>query len=271
MPFDALFSSVKELETYILAAAFALARFAGMMTVMPLFARIRLTGLLRNGVAIALSIPVIPMIAGTLDGMTATAPLMVVLMLKEFVIGATLGFVLGIPFWAAEAAGDIVDLQRGSTMGALIDPMMTHETSATGTFFALVMMVLFVAAGGFGLMVSTVYDSYDLWPIDRLFPVFSPQAAEVFLMLLNRVLMMALVLVFPLVMGLLLSDVLLALLARASPHLNVFALSLVLKTLVFSLILVLYASFLVFYMGRDLSFLSRVQEYIADIACLNCG
>lgn len=270
MPFDALFSSVKEFEAYVLAAAFALVRFAGLMTVMPLFSRIRLTGLLRNGVALALSLPVIPMIAGTLENMAAAPPLVVALMLKEFIIGATLGFVLGIPFWAAEAAGEIVDLQRGSTMGALIDPMMTHETSATGTLLTLIVMVLFLAAGGIGLMVNTIYDSYGIWPIDRFMPVFSPQAAEVFLMLLNRILVMALILVFPLIMGLLLSDVLLALLARASPHLNIFALSLVVKTLVFSLVLVLYASFLVFYAGRDLSFLSKAQVYITDIGCSDC-
>ncbi|WP_048647054.1 type III secretion system export apparatus subunit SctT [Nitratireductor soli] len=270
MPFDALFTSVAEFELYVLAAAFALARFAGVMMVMPLFSRVRLTGLLRNGVALALSIPVIPMIAGALDQMTASPPLVVILMLKEFIIGATLGFVLGIPFWAAETAGDIVDLQRGSTMGALIDPMMTHETSTTGTFLTLIVMVLFLASGGIQLTVSTVYNSYGLWPVDSLMPIFSPQAAETFLMLLNRILVMALVLVFPLVISLLLSDVLLALLARASPHLNVFALSLVLKTLVFSLVLVLYASFLVFYMSRDLTFLTMAHQYIADIACPDC-
>ena len=75
--------------------------------------------------------------------------------------------------------------------------------------------------------------------------------------MLTRILGMALTLVAPLIVSLLLSDVVLAFLARASPHLNIFALSLVVKTLVFSLVSVLYAAFLIHYMTIDLAFLDQ--------------
>ncbi|TKT69258.1 type III secretion system export apparatus subunit SctT [Aquamicrobium sp. LC103] len=262
MNLDALFPTIIGLEYYVLASAFALSRLIGLMAVMPLFSRMRLTGVVRNGVAFALAIPIIPMIAATLAQMEAATPLLVVLMVKEVLVGATLGFVLGIPFWAAEAAGDIVDLQRGSTMGTLIDPMMTYETSITGTFLGIVMLIIFLSAGGLELMLTLLYDSYGLWPIDQLAPVFGDQAVEALLQLLTRILTMALTLAFPLVMGLFLSDVVLALLARAAPHLNIFALSLIVKTLVFSLILVLYSSFLIHYMRGDLAFLRDASRYL---------
>ncbi|WP_292086464.1 flagellar biosynthetic protein FliR [Mesorhizobium sp.] len=177
---------------------------------------------------------------------------------------------MGIPFWAAEAAGDILDLQRGSTMGTLIDPMMTHETSATGTLLAVIMVTIYLAAGGLELSLTSLYDSYGLWPIDQLLPVFSKDAAGIFLDLLNRILMMALTLVFPLIISMLLSDIVLAFLARASPHLNVFALSLIVKTLVFSLVFVLYSAFLLFYMNRDLGFLHEAARQIEAIGCRSC-
>jgi type III secretion protein T len=270
MPAEPLFASVRDLQLYLLAGAFALARLIGFMVLMPLFSRVPLSGLLRNGVALALAVPVFPMIVNTLDQSEITSTMIAVYILKEVVVGTTLGLAMGIPFWAAEAAGDILDLQRGSTMGTLIDPMMTHETSATGTLLAVIMVTIYLAAGGLELTLTSLYDSYGLWPIDRLLPVFSNEAAELFLGLLNRILMMALTLVFPLIVSMLLSDIVLAFLARASPHLNVFALSLIVKTLVFSLIFVLYAAFLISYMSRDLGFLREADEQIEAIGCRDC-
>ncbi|WFP65780.1 type III secretion system export apparatus subunit SctT [Mesorhizobium sp. WSM4904] len=242
----------------------------GFMLLMPLFSRVPLSGLLRSGVALALAVPVFPMIVNKLMSPDVPTTMIVLYMLKEVVVGVTLGLAMGIPFWAAEAAGDILDLQRGSSMGALIDPMMTHETGATGTLLAIIMVTLYLAAGGLQLSLTGLYDSYGLWPIDRLLPVFSKDAAGIFLGLLNRILVMALTLVFPLIISMLLSDIVLAFLARASPHLNVFALSLVVKTLVFSLVFVLYAAFLLSYMNLDLGFLREAGHQIEAIGCLSC-
>jgi type III secretion protein T len=270
MPFETLYSSLKELELYILAGAFALARLVGLMAVTPIFLRVPLTGFLRNGIALALAIPIFPALTDVLRQTDMATTTVMVFMLKELVVGITLGLVMGVPFWAAEAAGDILDLQRGSTMGTLIDPMMTHETSATGTLLAVIMITLYLAAGGLELTLTSLYDSYELWPVDRLFPVFSKEAGAVFLELLNRTLSMALTLVFPLIVSLLLSDVVLAFIARAAPHLNVFTLSLIVKTLVFSLVFVLYCAFLVSYMNRDLGFLLEAKQKIEAIGCRSC-
>lgn len=269
-PAEPLPTLIQDFELYLIAAAFALARMTGLMLVMPVFSRVRLAGILRNGVALALSLPLIPMIVGTLERSDIGVTLVLAYLIKELVVGATLGLAMGIPFWAAESAGEILDLQRGSTMSGLIDPMATHETSATGTLLAIIMIALYFAAGGLELTLNGLYDSYSLWPVDQLFPVFNDKAAWVFLGLLTQILAMALTMVFPLIVGMLLSDLVLAFLARASPSLNVFALSLIVKTLIFSLVFVLYAAFLTAYMSRDLGFLRNSQQLIETIGCRDC-
>ncbi|WP_274425142.1 type III secretion system export apparatus subunit SctT [Chelativorans sp. YIM 93263] len=261
---------IQGFEYYVVAATFALARMIGLMSIMPLFTRTRLTGVLRNGAALAFAIPVIPMIAASLPQMEASAPLIILFMFKEVLIGLVLGLVLGVPFWAAEAAGDIVDLQRGSTMAGLLDPMMTQQTSPTGTLLGIVMLMIFLSAGGLELILTLHYRSYEFWPMDKLVPQFSPEAAEILLELLDRILGMAVLLMFPLIVGLLLSDVVLGFLTRASPHLNIFALSLVVKALVFSVMLVLYSSFLVHYMDANISFMRDASRYFEMIACPSC-
>lgn len=270
MSLEPFFSSLKDVELYIAAAAFALARMVGFMAIMPLFTRIRVTGLLRNGVGLALALPVFPMLLAALRDGELTTGMMAVLLMKEAVVGVALGIAMGIPFWAAEAAGDIIDLQRGSTMAMLLDPMMTHETSPTGTLLAIIMVALYLAAGGLELSLDMVYASYNLWPVEKVTPVFSKDAAAIFLDLLGRVVSMAVTLVFPLIVCMLISDLVLAFLARASPHLNVFALSLIVKTFVYCIVLVIYATFLVAYMGNDLVFFRGVTRQIEAIACRGC-
>lgn len=266
----ALFSSLKDLEYFLLAGAFALARMAGMMAIMPLFSRLRLTGILRNGVALAFAVPILPVLVEMMRTTEMSTTLIIGYMLKELIVGVTLGIVLGIPFWAAEAAGDIIDMQRGSTMGALIDPMMTHETSATGTFLSIIMIGIYLAAGGLELTLDAVFASYNFWPVDQLLPVFNREAAFGLLDLLTRILSMALVLGFPLIVGLLISDIVMAFLARGAPSLNVFALSLVVKTGAYSAIFVLYAAFLVNYMGDSLGFLRDSSRLFTLLSCRDC-
>lgn len=266
MASEAVLTSIKEVENYLLVAAFGFARMFGFTMLMPLFSRVPLSGLVRNGVVLALMLPVFPVIMERLAASPISMNFIILYVGKELVVGITVGLVMGIPFWAAEAAGDLLDLQRGSTMGTLIDPMMTHETSATGTLLAIIMITIFLAAGGLEMSLRIFYDSYRVWPVDQLAPIFGKEAVDTLLNLLVRIATMAVTLVFPLILCIFLSDIALAFLARASPHLNVFALSLAVKTLVFSVVFTLYASFLIYYMYRDLGFLNDAAKLIGVLA-----
>jgi type III secretion protein T len=241
------------LQDYAIATGFALARMAGLISIMPAFTRIGLTGILRGATALALALPVVPMVVAALAGERLTITIAAALLFKEVIIGLVIGLVLGVPIWAAEAAGDVLDLQRGSTAAGLLDPLATVEEGITGTLFGLIMVALYFGAGGLRLTLRTVYDSYALWPAAAVFPTLTPAASQFFIRLLDNVVTMALVLVAPIMIFLLLSDLLLGLVSRAAPHLNVFALVLSVKNLVFALLLALYGAFLIKYMGTDLS------------------
>ena len=252
MDLSSIVQLFERFHDYILAIAFALARVAGLIIVMPAFTRIGLTGILRGATGLAFALPLVPMMAAAIAGLPLTITTVAALLLKEVIIGLVIGVVLGVPIWAAEAAGDVLDLQRGSTAASLVDPLATTEESITGTLFGLVMVALYFGFGGLRLTLRTVYDSYAIWPAASVLPTFSPAASELFLALLDNVVSMGLVLVAPIVVFMLLADLLLALVSRAAPHLNVFALMLSLKNLIFALLLVLYGGFLIKYMGTDL-------------------
>lgn len=257
MDFTSIIQPFERLHDYIIATAFALGRMSGLIIVMPAFTRIGLTGVLRAATALALALPLVPMIVQAIAAERLTVTFVAALLLKEVTIGLMMGLVLGVPIWAAEAAGDVLDLQRGSTASSLLDPLATTEESITGTLFGLVMVALYFGSGGLPLTLRTVYDSYAIWPVASVFPSLSPDASQFFVGLLDSVVTMGVVLVAPIIVFMLLTDLLLALVSRAASHLNIFALTLSVKNLIFALLLVLYCAFLIKYMGSDLASLLR--------------
>lgn len=254
------------LQPYIIATALALARMLSMMLIFPVFDRLGLTGMIRNSVAIVLSIPFIPMIVADLGSEKLSLVLMVALLLKEVIVGLVVGAVLAVPLYAAEVAGDILDLQRGSSSASISDPLGSIQANITGTLLALIVIALYFASGCFDLTLRAIYDSYGIWPVRRLLPLFSREAAGLLLSLLDTIVATGLRLVGPVVVSLLLVDLLFALIARAAPSLQPFYLSMTVKNLVFSLVLVLYAVFLIGYMKNGLVVFLDVKPQLEAIA-----
>jgi type III secretion protein T len=256
----------KPLQPYFLAAAFALARMLAMMVVFPVFDRLGVTGFIRNSIALVISIPIIPMIVAHLDGEQLSLGLIVALLLKEVIVGLIVGVVLAVPLYAAEVAGDVLDLQRGSSSASLSDPLGSTQANITGTLLALVIIALYFASGCFDLTLRAIYDSYGIWPVRRILPLLSREAGGLLLSLLDTVVATGVMLVGPIVVCLLLVDLLFALIARAAPSLQPFYLSMAVKNLVFSLVLVLYGAFLIGYMKNGLVVFLDVKPQLEAIA-----
>lgn len=254
-----------EAQTYLIAAAFALARISGMLLVTPVFSRFAFTGLVRNAVGLALCIPLLPMIVETQKNLPLASPgIMAVLIGKEAAVGVIIGLVTAVPFWAAETAGSLLDTQRGASM-AMTAGASGDQSNLTGALLSYVMLAVFLAAGGMHMTVGIFYESYGVWPVNQFLPVFGPDAGDRILSLLDNTFYLGLMLVIPVVIGLLLSDVLLGLVSRASPQLHIFDLSMNVKSLVFALLLTLYWGFMMSYMKYDLGTLADAKSTLEAI------
>ena len=248
-------------------AAIAMARALGMIVITPAFVRLGLTGLIRSGVAIAIALPLVPSFTTTLIDMPGLTTITVAgLLMKEIIIGIVLGVVLGIPFWAAEVAGDLVDLQRGSTSAQLVDPLQATETSIAGTFFVLALVAVFFKSGGFSLLADTFYKSYEIWPVTSFRPTLGSESAMAVLAILDRIMQIGVLLIAPIVLALLIADLMLAYLSRMSPQLHVFDLSLAVKNLIFAILIVLYLTYLLRYMEEELAILKVAPQLLRGLA-----
>lgn len=254
------------------ALALATARLLGLLAILPLASRLGLTGFLRAGVAIGLALPVVPLLLPGLqvEGSTGVASVsgarLALLATKEAFLGLLLGTVMAAPFWAAQAAGDLLDQQRGSASATVPDPARAIEASLTGTLLALVVTALFLQAGGMQMLLEAVFESYAAWPALDLLPRLAPDGATAALATLDALLSAGLTLAAPLLIALLLAELALALVGRFAPQLHVFDLALSVKGLVFIIGLPLYAAFLLGYLRASLAPLAHVGDALRHLA-----
>lgn len=230
-----------------------MARPMGLLSIHPIFTRFQITGLLRGAMALVLALPAVPMIATMLEQTPQTGVALMMLAVKEGLLGCFLGLLLGMPFWMLDVAGDILDLQRGATQGRINDPAGFEDVSITGTFLLLLGITYFAASGGLQMLLHCLYQSWTLWTPLACLPSFSKQFPVLVLGLLDEMLSSAVSLALPMLLAMLLSDVALSIVSRAAPSLRVDDHAMGARNIVFFFVLTLYTSYLCLFVRQDVA------------------
>jgi type III secretion protein T len=257
---DAVLEAIRAAQPAFAAWGLGFARVLGLLVIVPVSTRIGLRGLLRASVAGALAVLLLP---GLLPAVQADMPgpvRMLVLGTKEGFVGLLVGLLFAVPFWVAETAGELVDQQRGSRATAVPDPAGQEESGQTATLLALTLVTVFLTSGGMEHLLRAVVDSYGVWPVTAGWPAMAADTPEQVLGLMDVVLRAGFLFASPLVGGMVLAELSLALVGRFAPQLNVFDLSMTVKGLVYVVALPLYAVVLIGYLRDGLKPLAGMGE-----------
>lgn len=172
----------------------------------------------------------------------STAPLML-LLVKEAVIGVCLGLAFGLVFWVGSAIGELIDHQSGLTFSQNIDQQHGQSVSVTGRLIDQTVIAYFVASGGLLVFADTLLLSYELWPVHAWLPELRQPAMLLAAEESSRLLALTLLLAGPVLLVLLMVDLGFGLLGRSAPQINVFDLSIPVKTAVAMVVLMLALPF----------------------------
>ena len=134
------------------------------------------------------------------------------------------------------------------------------------TLLTVMLITLFFMSGGFILMVDGYYHSYQLWPVTAFTPVFASSALLAVLSILDQIMRVGVLMVSPLLIALLVTDLMLAYLSRMAPNLHIFDLSLPVKNLFFSILMVIYIGFLIPLMLDQLAEFRGTVELLKTLA-----
>lgn len=214
----------------LLALALTLPRIAGAFLMLPLLTPETVPVMVRNSFMVSLAVVALPVaLAGSpIDAMgSAEWPAIV---LKEVFIGISIGFCFGIVFWAIAAAGAVIDTQVGLSMASVFDPIQGHQTTLHGEFLSEMAAWLFMASGAFLVFLDLLMTSYALWPVSSYFPDLRMAGMNLFVGQFRYLMTALLVLAAPVMVILLVIDLSFGLVNRYAPQLNVFALTLPIKS-----------------------------------------
>ena len=144
--------------------------------------------------------------------------------LHEIAVGLMLGFVLQLAFAIPLIAAEQISGTMGLAIATSIDPASGAQSGALGTFFGLVLSLLFYAIGAHLLWFELLIESYRLLPAGQF--AFGAWRAEAVVMIFGLGLATAAAIALPVVLVLVLVQTVTGLIARSAPSLNLFALGL---------------------------------------------
>lgn len=144
--------------------------------------------------------------------------------LQEVVIGAALGFVLQVAFAIPLIAAEQIAGTMGLAIATSIDPASGAQAGALGTYFALVLTLLFYAIGGHLLWFELLIESYRVMPAGTF--TFGASSAHEIVMFAGYGFATAAAIALPVVLVLLSVQVVTGTISRSAPALNLFALGL---------------------------------------------
>lgn len=234
----------------VVSLGLGFARALGMMAILPVFSRLQLGGSLRAAVAFSLALIVAPALDAQYGRLHEAADAAVSLSallfaLKEGALGLVLGMVMSVPFWAAEMAGELIDMQRGSQSAITTSSSTGEESGMLGTFMLFLFIAIFMLSGGMNLVLRGFVASFAIWPAFDWMPRFTPSGGVAILRLLDAVTRAGVVIAAPLVVAMLVAEIGLGLINRYAPPINVFDLALGLKGLIVAVGLCIYTLVLV--------------------------
>ncbi|MBB3280123.1 flagellar biosynthetic protein FliR [Mitsuaria sp. TWR114] len=194
-----------------------LALFAGM----PVFSQRQVPTRVRIGLALFIavaaqpSLPAMPVIP--LDSL----PQLLTAVAQQLLIGLAMGFAVRVVFAALEFAGELIGLQMGLNFAGFFDPSTGSQGTSSSRFLGSMVAFLFVAINGHLMLINSLVESFQAFPVGeepfRFLRVAQPQVwgAEIF--------RMGLWIALPLITMLMFVNLVLGIISRVAPQLNVFS------------------------------------------------
>lgn len=208
-----------QLDAWLAAFMFPLARILGLITSAPFFsnrsisARIRLTAGLAVGMAVLPTLPPIPPIAT--DSWMALG-----ILVHQILIGVAIGFMMRLFFAAIDLAGEMIGLQMGLSFAVFFSPQTGGQSSVLAQFLNLLTLMVFLVLDGHLMLIKVVVMSFDWLPIGE---ATSSQAWLLIARYASVMFASGVLISLPMIAALLLTNIALGVLTRAAPQLNLFA------------------------------------------------
>ena len=207
----------------LLPFALLTARIGGFVLVSPIFGWQAVPAVVRSGMVLMLTVFFAGFMPPAIEVIGVNWLQAIVLIGQEALVGLAFGLMARLVYSAVLQGGLIAAQQMGFSDAGVLDPISGSQSRPIATFFEMIFALLFLAAHGHHLLVRIVASSFKSFPLADMPDISS--LTEGIVVSGSAMLLFGLKLAAPILAGFLVLAVLLSILARVLPEMNILMLS----------------------------------------------
>ena len=234
--FLAIFKYFPQFDAGLSAGLMIFARFLAFAKFAPVIGRNEVNITVRLGFSLIMTIMFFNII--DVGAMPQNFPFIMGLFINA-VIGAFLGFVASAIFSAIAAGGDMINMQMGLSSAVMFDQSTRTQGSLLSAFFNMLAAVIYINIGGIYWLMRAMEKSFELFGVFiTSFDMTLLASPEHLIAITANVLYVGLQIAAPILIASLGQDIILGIISRTAPQVNVFQLSFLFKPGLGALILI---------------------------------
>lgn len=237
---DDIFQSLSKIPNFqncFYAGILIFPRFMGFVIAAPVFSRKDVSYLIKLGFMLMLTISFVPFYKNVTPPPDTSFFLSILL---NFIFGAMIGYMAAVIFETITAAGEMVNMQMGLQSSMMFDPNAGGQTSVMGRFFMYFGTVIFIHIGGLYWLLLAFTRGFEVFPLyGTSIPLKEIVDLNYIIYLTGNVLFIGLQIAAPVVITTLCQDIVLGIISKIAPQINVFQLSFLFKPLVGTIIMLI--------------------------------
>jgi flagellar biosynthetic protein FliR len=195
-------------------------RVLALISVAPLLSHRAVPVRMKIALALSITVLLVPQVQSPPITDVLTAPGLM-LLINNVLIGVVIGFAVRLVFAALELAGELIGLQMGLSFAGFFNPSTGQQQNAVASFMSLLALLMFISIDGHLMLIHALAESFRLYPVSVGMDL--PMGFDRLLRLGSDMFAIALTIALPFLAVMLLTNVVLGVLARVAPQLNIFA------------------------------------------------
>ena len=223
------------LNTMIGAGVMVFARLIGFMRLAPVFNRKEIPSMVKLSLCLIMTIVITPFVKTDLMIMDS----FFLSILLNIVVGAIIGYMAQLILLAIDAGADMINMQMGLSSAMVLDPTTSSQVSILGKAMSLLGILIFINLGGVYWLIRALMRSFEIFPIYATsIPLSELVNIQYLISMSSNVLFMGLQIAAPILLATLGQDIILGVISKTAPQVNVFQLSFLFKPVLGAAIMV---------------------------------
>jgi flagellar biosynthesis protein FliR len=153
-----------------------------------------------------------------------------ILILKELIIGILIGFSANMCVFVLKFAGQMIDMEIGFSMVTQLDPTSNMQTTITSSLYTYLVMLIMLLSDMHLHLIKAIMDTFNLIPIGHV--VFKSGLYDGAIKFITDYFIIGFRIILPVFASILIVNIVLGILARVAPQMNMFVVGMQIKVFI---------------------------------------